>query len=591
MTHPAPPPPAPNVPPAAGPVGPKSGSGGLDPVLRAVLGLALLLPAALALLWSYVLPTLSTVRSSFRRESPLRDRPTESAGLENYRDVFDAGLVGHIGFALLLGLLPLVLALLAAPLLAVVAARAGRAARLVTRGVLALPLAGYAPVALLLGWRFDRIDPESFADHPRIHLVTASAAVTFGLVVAVAATAYLSALRDRAPAAVPAPSAGLPGGPGTVPGSSGPVLSGAGLASRLPLPALLTVAGFLILGVLAAALQIYSIPSLLTNGPQDATHTPLVDMVQASFQRYEFGTGAAVSTVLGLLLGLLGLGATGLLLATRARLEFDGWRDAPGASGGHRQAPVFLALAVLGLVVFLAVHGWAITPWLTDALSGDGTLLRSDDVSQAYVNTWLPPLPSALVGVVLAALAGFGIGALRPLGRWSELLLLPFAPWLFVGLGPLALANYQRAVESGQINTFLGLIPPSWLSVPALFAFTLLFRGQQRRWRAGGGFGRTLVLPALPMLGLAVLLSWLVHAQHQLWPLLVATELDHMPATIIAQRLAAAWLGTVDGALSPVLPLPVLLLFLLAFVALQIGYLDRLAIRVGRAADGTPEHH
>ncbi len=548
------------------------------PVWLRVLGFVLLLPAVLALLWSYVLPTLSTVRNSFYRdhlahgEGGMPSVPGEPVGVENYERALDAGLVGHVAFALLLGLLPLVTALLAAPLLALVATRAGRVARLLTRAVLALPVAGHTPVALYLGWNFHRVDWETFHNHPRTGLVAVGAATTFGLVVAVAATAFLSALRGRTPVPNPGPSPDA----GRVPGGAPP-------ADRSPLPALLTVGGFLALGILAAALQTYTLVDLVGGGRSPDALTPLVDVVHGTFsQFFEFGPGSAVSTVLGLLLGLLGLGAAGLLLATRARIEFDGWRDAPGTSDGHRPAPVFRVLAVLGLVVLVAAYGWVIVPWLTDALPGGPGLPGDVDAVRTYVDTWLPPLPSALVGVGLAALAGFGIGALRPLGRWSELLLLPFAPWLFVGIGPLALAYYRRADELEQINSFLGLIPPSWLSVPALFAFTLLFRGQHRRWRSGGGFGRALVLPALPMFGLAVLLTWLVNAQQRLWPLLVATDREAMPATVLVPILAGQRMGATEHLLGLVLPLPVMLLFLLAFAALQVGYLDRLAIRVGR---------
>ncbi|MFC6018911.1 sugar ABC transporter permease [Plantactinospora solaniradicis] len=547
-----------------------------------LLGLALLLPALIALIWSYVVPTLSTMLMSFQHDSLLSGE-SEPAGGENYQTIFENGLVGQLGFTLLLGLLPLAFALLAAPLLAFVANQAGRVPRLVTRGVLALPVAGYAPVAVFLGWRVRLAESDKLADGARLELVWVLAATSFGLVVAIAATAFLSALRQREP-------------------------------GRRPTPALLTVGGFVGLAVLALTLQIFTAPALLTGGgPERSTMTAVLGVTQVSFSTMRLGVGAAGSVLLLLLLGLFGLAATGLLLASRTRIEFDGWRDRPSGPPGTTApaaavpaapaaavpaapaAPdspavaagpgrgVYLGVVIAALVVLLGIFGWASSPWLQHAFGGT-ELPREISTSDVLVNTWLPPFISALVSVGLAAVAGFGIGALRPLGRWSELLLVPFAPWLFVGVGPLAVVGFKRAAEGDQVNTFLGLIPPIWLSVPALFVFTLLFRGQHPKWRSGSDIGRALLLPALPMLAAAFLLTWLFNAQQPFWSRLIASDVDNMPAPVIAEMSMAQRFDVDGGILSLVLPLPLLIVFLLAFAALQIGYLDRLAIRVGGGA-------
>ncbi|MEV5634180.1 sugar ABC transporter permease [Micromonospora tulbaghiae] len=524
---------------------------------RVLIGLALAVPAVIAWVWSYVLPTLSTVARSFRGDGPRGSG--ESVGTANYEAAFVDGVAGQIGFALLLGLVPLAVALLFAPLLAVLADRAGRAARLVTRGVLALPLAAYAPVAVLLGLRADRIEAGTLTrdlQSPRLFLTSTLTQVTFGLVVAVAATLYLSALRRRDP-------------------------------GHRPAPAMVAVGGLLALGVLATALQTYAAPAILTGGgPRGDSATPVFTTVQTAFRTMRLGVGSATSTLLLVLLGLLGLAAAALVLATRLRIEFDGWRDRPVAgtaesSPGRR--PLITGLVAVALLVVAGVTVWASLPWLRNSSSGTGRLPAAVDTSTVLVNTWLPPLLSTLVAVTLAALAGFGIGALRPLGRFSELLLVPFAPWLFVGVGPLAVAGYERTRDAGQLGSFLGLVPPVWLSVPALFAFTLLFRGQHARWRAGGGAGRTLLLPALPMLAVTALPTWLAHAQAPLWATLVGRGPDSMTAPVLVQMLVDRRFGADGGLpLGLVLPLPLLVLFVLLFAVLTVGYLERLAIRVGR---------
>ncbi|MER5332445.1 sugar ABC transporter permease [Micromonospora sp. NPDC002717] len=567
--HPAPPLPAPFGPAPAGGVG-------IGRTAQVVTGLVLLVPAAVALLWSYALPSVSTLVESFRRGNGLGG-PTESVGGDNYAQVIERGFLGDLGHALLLALVPLLLALLVAPLLALAAQRAGRVPRLVTRALLALPLAAYAPLAVGVAWTMDRFeaDRDAWTQAPTLTAARAVALLTAGLVVAVGATVFLAALRRG------------PGG-----GRSG--------------PAVLAVGGVLGLAVVAVTVQSWSLQWPVLGGREDQV-APLVRIVRESVAWLQFGVGAAGNVLLLALLAVLGVLAVVLLLVTRTRIAFTGWRDRPagaptgtptgapagaptGVPAGARN-PVALGVLAVGLLAFLGVLAYVLAPWLR-ALPAEAALLPSGvSTGQVQVNTWLPPLIPAVVGVGVAALAGFGIGGLRPLGRASELLLLPFAPWLFVGDGPLAIAHFARAREADQLNTFVGLIPPGWLCIPALVVFTLLFRGQRERWEAGGGFGSTMLLPALPMLAGAGLLSWLVGAQSWLWPQLVVADVRHAPAANLVLLRLAETFGDPEatrGLVAQVLPLPMLLLFLAAFVALQLLYLDRLVIGAGRSTGDGP---
>ncbi|MDG4834491.1 sugar ABC transporter permease [Solwaraspora sp. WMMD1047] len=520
---------------------------GMEPAARMIVGLALLLPALIALVWSYLLPSLATLRRSFQDGNPTRE--PESVGTDNYRQLFEEGLAGPVGFALLLALLPLLFALVAAPLLAVVADRAGPLARRVTRALLALPLAGYAPVALLVCWRAERLEPGSLADQPRGTLIWLVAAISFGLVVAVATTLFLSALRGRASA------------PATV-------------------AALATVGAVVGLGVIAVVLQSFTAPWLLTNGgPARSTTTPMLDVVNQGFRTFRFGLGSAWSVLLLVVLGLMGLLAVGLLVVSRARFEVLAKEKRSPTDGASRL--ISRVLLVPGLVLFVAFVGWVLWPWLYRGSDGS-SIDTGVSLGTVLAYTWLPTFVAATLPVALAAAAGFGIGGLRPLGRWSELLLLPFAPWLFVGTGPLVLDGFLRAQEADRLSTFLGMVPPGWVSIPALVGFTLFFRGQRGSWRAGAGFGRSMVLPALPLLLLVVLATWLCHAQSLLWPLVVAVDPDTTPATVTVARYAVQQPeGVAALARELILPLPIFFAFLVAFVLLQISYLDRLAFRVG----------
>ncbi|MEV6690690.1 sugar ABC transporter permease [Micromonospora sp. NPDC051196] len=522
---------------------------------RIGVGFVLLLPALLALAWSYLLPTVQAVWRSTTRDDLFRS--PESVGGANYQARFTQGILGDFGWSLLLALIPLALALLVAPLLALLADRAGRRARLAFRALVTVPVAGYAPAALLVGWRLDRMEPTAGRQYAT--LVELAAVGSAGLVVAVATTAFLGTLRGRA-------------------------------HRRDALPAALTVAGLLVFGIIAAALQTFTAP-LLTG----VFRVPLTHVVTIALSRMDLGGGSAGAVLLLIPLALLGLAATALLLATRARIEVvdeavardkhpDGVvKTGPGqAAAGSRRAGIGLAVAG---AFFVGLMLWVAWPWLRRALrfTNDMAPIRAVSLSDMLVSTWLPTLLSAVVTVAVAVAGGFAIGGMRPLGRFSELLLLPFAPWLFVGTGPLAIESYLRTRDFEQIDTFLGAMPPGWVSIPALFLFTVLFRGLEPRWRAGGGFGRSMVAPSVPMVVLVGLVTWLVAAGQVLWPMIATQSPTARPAPLEAMMQATTGrIPADDLALGAVLPLPMILLFLATLVWLQVTYLDRLTVRVGR---------
>ncbi|MFC7546385.1 sugar ABC transporter permease [Plantactinospora sp. GCM10030261] len=519
--------------------------------VQIVVGLLLTFPAVGGLLWSYVLPTINTVTESFGTEADPLGRSVGASGDGNYKQTFDSGFVGDVGFALLLAIVPLLLALVVAPLLALAASRAGRMARLATRALLALPLAAYAPLAVAASWTSHRFgtDTTAWRESPTATSVRTVALLTAGLVVAVSATLFLSVLRR--------------------PGRKGPALAAVG--------------GVLGLAVVAVTVQSWSLQLPMLAGGSDHTG-PMPTAILGGVRGLGMGVGAAGSTLLLALLAVLGLAAVALLLLTRTRITFTGWRDRSDEPAGEDRSPGALALTAVGLLAFVGVLAYVFSPWLGD-LFGDSELPSGLSTGEIRANTWLPPLVSTVVGVSLAVLAGFGIGGLRPLGRASELLLLPFAPWLFVGDGPLALAHFQRTQEADQISTFAGLVSPGWLCIPALVVFTLFFRGQHERWTAGGRFASTMLVPALPLVAAAGLLTWLVNAQGWLWSQLVVTDMDRAPASNLLMAGIAQFGQRPErmrAFIAEVLPLPLLLFFLVAFVAAQVFLLDRLAIRAGR---------
>lgn len=512
------------------------------------VGLLLVAPAFVLLVTSYVIPAGWTVWASFHSVSFLRTGSGGDFTTSRYARVFDRGLAGDFGFALSLAVVPLLSLLIVAPVLAWAAHAGGTIARWVTRGVLVLPLAAYAPAAVAAASLVDR-------HRVRADVTTLPGVVrslywwgTFGLVTAVAVTLFLAALRRSDP-------------------------------QRSAWPALLVTAGVGTAAVFAVTLQEFTTPYVASGGSRTAD-TPLTELYFEVFVRGDASSGAAVSTLLLGVLVLLGAGVTVLVVRSGLRLEFDRGGRSPGWPAGRAAGVVIGGVALL---VVLAVTLYGLGPLLGHVF-GDPAPATPSRISagQIAANTWLPPLPPALVGVVVAALAAFGIGVLRPLGRHSEWLLLPFGLFLFVGIGPLATSAFTAAREAGRLNSSLGLVPPTWLAIPALFGLTLLLRGQALRAEAAERSPARQLLPALPMVALAFLATWVVHAQALLWPLLTVQDAKHDTGSLAVLRSVtdAAYTGgrpSFDAALTPVM----LALLVLVALAAQLFYLDRIALRVG----------
>jgi len=509
------------------------------PAWRVVLGLVLALPAFVLLLTSYVEPLIWTVRSSFQKLSVIRSAGGESVGFDNYSAMFDKGLGTGLGRALLFAVVPLLVVLLLAPVLAWLAHRGGTAGRWAARGLLALPLAAYAPTAAAAGpmaaaWEDHAAAPSAFA----VYWLGG-----FGLAAALGVTLYLAALRRRTP-------------------------------QHSPLP-----------GLLAVALQAFTAPYVV--GEQRDELTPAMQMYQEAFVYAKFGTAAAVSTVLLLVLMAFGVAATLLLVLTRTRLEYDDERPPAGAPRPSA-APVFLAVAGVLALIVLAVSWLGLGDWLTRITDGREP---PRDLADVGINTWLPPVISTAVGVTVAALAAVGISGLRPLGRHSEWLLMPFGLFLFVGVTPLAVRAFAAGQTAGRLNSFVGLIPPSRVAIPALFVLALLVRGQVLRREAAASEGRSVpwvrtVLPAVPMLVLAYVVTWFVSAQDLVWGLLTGYG-EHSDAQTYLVQAMREGLYRGGGGLPfrSVLPLWALVLLVLVAVAAQLAYLDRVALRAGRRED------
>jgi ABC-type sugar transport system permease subunit len=556
------------------PVRPAASGGGVP----GWVGLLLALPFLVGWIYWLAVPTVQTVAMSF--QSVSFERPGVGVGLRNYSALGDAGFWGALGHTVALAVVPVLVIGLVAPLLAFAVNRGSSGIRMAARLVLTIPLAGFAPAVVVVAWRMLLAKPDGalsgvlgftsdLSTSVTMQVVTALA--TLGLLVGIGVAVYLAALRSRGDQDAAPP---LPAGQGV---------------RRIG-----AVWALVVIGTLAFGLQSITLTLGLTAGGRN-TATAELNLYQVSFQRFQFGLGAAGGTVLLVPLFLLGTAAGLVVVLSRMRIELEP-RRAAGAFGGAVRRRPGAAVGVVGLVAAVVVALVDLLPRL-GVFGGHQASSPSYPVGSVLVNTLVPPLLATLVLVPLAYLGGLGIGGLRPLGRRSEWLLMIFAPWLFVLAGPLSAALYRSAVADHSVDTLLGLVPPIVASVPALFVFTLFSAGRSRVWQAlpvgqrdFGALVRVLVVPALPLIGLVALVSWLLGAADVYWPMLMGNGTKHTsgPVLLYESLFQAQYPGAGVPFSLVLLATPVSVLALVGLVALQLTYLHRLAIRTGTDTSAVP---
>lgn len=577
--------------------------------LAVIAGLAVWVLVSLCCIGVLVLPTVKVAWDSLMHVQLISPGVSEFIGLENYQHLFQYPVFSRaLGNTLSLAAARVAVVVLVPLLLAIVINEFGRWVRIPVRLMFTVPVALFAPTLVTFVYRL--------VYHPAVGLMNeraladpdlAWAAVvgvdrwtTFGLAWSIGLIFCLSALRG----------------------------SGEGRPSwrKMWRPVLVTwVAG--LLTTVALASQSFVTSQVLTmGGPAHSTITLPLMVFQLGFRNMDAGAASAAAVLIMVVSMLLGL-VTGLIVVlSHLRLEMVPWAKRSGWFSGDGK-PVWrrVVAIVLCLLVLLVSLGACLEsgfPWLLSAISSlkdsqamlevpllspssspsldaYGRLADQVPMGTIWLNTLLPPIVAVFVQVLFAYIGALGIGAARPLKKWSELLLLPFSPWLFVTTVPLSVASYMVRIDAGLVNTLWGLIPPIVFSVPMLFAFTLFFKGQVPKAHAaqaegrswGGAFFKQLILPSLPLVLLLACLSLLFSMQDLLWQLVAAVKIESATANVAMFSLARAaamrdWPLLMAGVV--LFGLPPALFFFLVLGLLQALYLDRLAL-AGDRPDGDLE--
>ncbi len=456
--------------------------------LRGVLGVVCLLPAAALCALTQLWPTVGTMVMSFQNARGLGGEAA-FVGVDNYAGLFERGAApGVFVFGVMLAFVRALAVAVVPPVLGWAIARLRGGPATLARGLATLPLIVYLPGAFGLAWFLTLNQFQSSVGRMPV-LTDPTLAPLFLLAIDGLAALAFGACASAA-------------------------LFGAAARSRQPRKWMLAAWLGLVATATALGWQVVDLPLVLTGGgPATATLTPLLLAYRLFAQNLDLGPGAAVVTLTVIpVLGLGLLAGIGLALL-RPRLTLAAKTDEPTTTSGLAGvvsvgAGLLVAIAVLALIgIYLVplVAGGASRP-LLDRYADSGLAIWSD--------SWLSPFGGVTVNLAVVVLGAYGIGVLRPLGRHSLWLLVPFAPWFFVAPA-LQVFDWILIYRSlGVLGTWVALIPPG-LNTGVLALLAIAYFGTSEAASARARVGPW-------VLAIAAGAVWLLSAIYDLfWQLMV----------------------------------------------------------------------
>lgn len=543
-------------------------------VLRAIVGLFLLLPAAGLCFIMQVWPAFATLQTSMTDDRGGLGRETSYIGMENYERMLSDPLMQQVlGYTLLLLVLRLLVVALVPPLVGLLLGVQGGIGRGLNRMALALVGVLLAPTALAVLWamfwrplwgREPSPLPESLLnlmlprsiDSARFSTLTLDLLITAGIAVAVGATVWMMVMRGR--------GAGLPVGRAAL--------------------------GAWLLGLLLTFVSTWTafdtVYITTQGGPAGSTMTYLLMMFRSGFANFNFGYTAALAVPAVLLSLLVGLGVWAVVSGLRLRLSFT-----PAPRGGASLLSlVTLPGALLLLLPLCGLLTWGALLGFSGGSGGQGLSL---DWGTGLVNGFLMPgLAIWLVQLPVTYAAGFALGFLRPLGGFfSGLIFLLFLLFAFVPSELLMIRHFETMRSLNMLGTHWATLFLWLYGGLSLLVFKLFFEGTRVRYAAalregasaGNALFRRVLLPSVPVALVVGFLLSFIASQQLFWPLAIPRGPDTFTLPVQLARIMGTAGPTDALASSAALSFaPLLLIFLPVAVLLHWLVLDRLALLGGK---------
>ena len=546
--------------------------------LNIILGILFILPALIAVLVAFIIPSIRTFILSFQDASYFTE--PVYVGMQNYQQIFNLQPFNQaIGFTLLITLVR-VLAILFPPLfLAVGAASVKPGLQKGIRIASTIPWMLYSPLALAITWMMlvnpsfglgSQIINLSNPDAARWIVLAMDGLSYFGLSCGIGITVYLAVLKG----------------------------SNSNEDQRKPIGAMVVTAIILVLGTVALSLQSGQAALLLTNGGAlYSTATLSFFILNVAFGRMQMGLSAAMASPALLVVLLIGTGLGVLMVVTRFQIRLLPKEQEPVAmTKGIRLTGIILTILVgLGLIFSLLPFIAKWVPLFKDPMGffGSVNMISGQPAFwKTLLNTWSVPLAIVLVvQFPITILAAIGIGALRPLGKASEWLLLLFAPWMLIST-ILLIPGYTRMLFNlDLIDSYFGLIIPYLINIPLLFILTFFYRGQAMVHTEKGDtpkIFRDLIVPSLPLIVIGLVFSIMVIQQDTIWSSAVLSSPDHWFLPVFFRRFMISNMVSpfAQAEMLTLLRIPAFIAGFLLLGAYQLFFFPRLGLQIRSVKKG-----
>jgi ABC-type sugar transport system permease subunit len=546
-------------------------SGKKNRALQVILGIIFILPAIAALIFTQVIPTVRTIKYSFRDVTFLKD--AGPVGMENYQRMFDHSAFGQATTLTLLMTLIRILIVLFPPLFLALGTSALKTElRKAVRVFVTIPWAVYSPISLGITWLLisnpifgfgSKVFNLANPNFSRWITLLMDGLSFLGLACGLGLTVYLATMKG-----------------------ANFEDNHKSLARNLLITALI-----LLIGTTAVSLQGGDTITFLTNGgPEYTTTTFHALILNQAFSVMRYGIASAIATPIFIVVAFLGILTSIITITTNLRLLHLPKETEPASIAKWLKIISIILMLITLLFVLVSVTPYGLRIVTLFRIPGDGFFAGIGDIISEsnfwrfLLNTWYMPLLIVMVvQIPVTYIAALGIGALRPLGKASEWLLLLFAPWLFVRV-LLVLPGISRTLFDFKIfNTLTGFALPYLVNIPVLFILTLFFRGQAHQAtekEKQPKFFKTFILPSIPLTLFCIVLSVMFIQQDLLWPMATNT----MMLSTYFRRIRMT-LGANIGSVGNLLWLLRILSFILSFIILavfQIFYFPRLGIKIGK---------